>query len=73
MFATASPDGKVSCSRSTRMGVQSMPTPAPNMPVAPMKRTSCHTGGCGRPIHTIACSSTLIAAMPATDAAAVCM
>jgi hypothetical protein len=50
-----------------------MPTPAPNMPIAPMYSISVHTGGCGSPSHTIACSSTPMPAMPATDAAAVCM
>ena len=35
MFATAWPDGYSSCSRSTRIGVYSMPTPMPNMPMQP--------------------------------------
>ena len=34
---------------------------------------NCQTGGRGRPIHTIAWISTLMPAMPATEAAAVCM
>ena len=50
-----------------------MPTPTPNMPIVSMYRTSCHTGGCGRPIHTIAWMTTAIALMPATDAAVVWM
>ena len=50
-----------------------MPTPAPNMPMQSMYSTICHSGGCGRPIHTIAWISTPIALMPATEAAAVCM
>ncbi len=73
MFATAKPDGKVSCSRSTRIGVYSMPTPAPNMPMAPMNSISCQAGGWGRPIHTMAWISTPMPDMPATEAAAVCM
>ena len=36
MFATASPEGNVSCMRSTRIGVYSMPTPAPYMPMQSM-------------------------------------
>ena len=73
MLATARPDGKVSCRRSTRIGVYSMPTPTPNMPMHSMYSTSCHIGGCGRPSHTIAWISTPIALMLATEAAAVWM
>ncbi|MCY1219167.1 hypothetical protein D9M72_311300 [compost metagenome] len=73
ILATASPDGKVSCIRSTSNGVYSMPTPTPNMPMHNMYSTSCHSGGCAMPSHAIACSTTAMPPMPATDAAAVWM
>ena len=43
------------------------------MPMAPMNSIICHTGGCGRPSHTMACSNTPMPDMLATEAAAVCM
>ncbi len=50
-----------------------MPTPTPNMPMHSMYRMSCHNGGCGSPIQTIAWITTAIALMPATEAAVVWM
>jgi hypothetical protein len=50
-----------------------MPTPTPNMPMQAKYATSCQAGGCGSPIQTIACTSTPMPLMLATEAAAVWM
>ena len=73
MLATASPEGKARRRRSTSTGVYSMPTPTPNMPTQVKYSTSCQAGGCGRPIQTMACTSTPMPLMLATEAAAVWM
>ncbi len=73
MFATACPDGYSSCSRSTRIGVYSMPTPMPNMPMQPKYSTSFQDAGSGIPSQTIAWISTHMPAIDATDAASVWM
>ena len=59
--------------RSTSSGVYNMPTPTPNMPTQVKNATSFHGAGMGMPSHTMACTSTHMAASEATDAAAVCM